>query len=324
MCAHVRPGKAPPSPTIQYQSLLKNNLPMNKIGMCMPYHVPGYRYDRKHFLGWCRRLDEGPFSSVSCGERICGHSYEMRSLMAAAAAVTERIRLVPTLYVLPMHDAAWAAKEIATMDMLSEGRITLTVGVGGREKDYRAVNASFARRHQRMDEQVALMRRIWKGESPVPGLPEIGPPPVQEGGPPILIGAMGPKSMRRGAEWADGLYAFSLDGKKEEIQTMLQMADDAWQAAGRQERPFRVGGFWFSLAPDAKKKLHHYVADYMEMSIGEKAARQVAAGMTRHTPEAVLQGIKSLEELDCDEIYLVPATAEYAEIEEVEKLLANR
>lgn len=303
---------------------MQNKSIMSNIGMCMPYHVPGYRYDRERFLGWCRRLDEGPFCSISCGERICGHSYEMRSLMAAAAAVTKRIRLVPSLYVLPMHDAVWAAKEIATMDMLSNGRITLTVGVGGREQDYRAVNASFARRHQRMDEQVALMRRTWKGEPPTPGLPEIGPPPVQEGGPPILIGAMGPKSMQRAAKWANGVYVFSLDGKKEEIQGMLQMAEEAWQAAGRQERPYRVGGFWFSLAPKAKQKLQHYVADYMEMSVGKEVAGQIAAGMTRHTPETVLEAIKSLEALDCDEIYLVPATAEYAEIEEVEKLLANR
>ena len=292
--------------------------------MCMPYHVPGYRYDRERILGWCRRLDEGPFASMSCGERICGHSYEMRTLMAAAAAVTERIRLVPSLYVLPMHDAVWAAKEIATMDVLSGGRITLTAGVGGREQDYRAVSASFAHRHQRMDEQIALMRRIWQGEPPAQGLPEVGPPPVQEGGPPILIGAMGPKSMRRGAAWADGVYVFSLDGKKDEIHAMLEMADAAWQAAGRKKRPYRVGGFWFSLAPDAKRKLHEYVADYMEISIGAEAARQVAAGLNRHTPEAVRSAIEDLEALDCDEIYLVPATAEYAEIEEVEKLLTGR
>ena len=66
----------------------------------------------------------------------------MRVLLGAAAAVTSRVRVVPSLYVLPMHSAVWAAKEIATLDVISAGRVTVTVGVGGREKDYRAVDAA--------------------------------------------------------------------------------------------------------------------------------------------------------------------------------------
>jgi N-acetylglutamate synthase/N-acetylornithine aminotransferase len=65
---------------------------------------------------------------LSCGERITGYTLEMRNTLAFAAAVTERVRIVPSLYVLPMHSAVWAAKEIATLDLLSNGRVTVTVG----------------------------------------------------------------------------------------------------------------------------------------------------------------------------------------------------
>ena len=103
------------------------------IGVCLPYMERDL--DRERIQAWCRAIDDGPFSSLSCGERITGYTIEMRTTLAFAAAVTERVRIVPSLYVLPMHSAVWAAKEIATLDVLSGGRVTVTVGVGGREVD---------------------------------------------------------------------------------------------------------------------------------------------------------------------------------------------
>ena len=75
--------------------------------------------------------------------------------LAAVAALTERVRLWTTIVILPAHDEVAVAKQMASVDVLSDGRLTVGVGVGGREHDYRAINASFARRWQRMDEQVA-------------------------------------------------------------------------------------------------------------------------------------------------------------------------
>ena len=101
-----------------------------EVGICLPYMERDF--GRDEILGWCRDVDAGPWSSLSCGERITGYTLEMRSMLSAAAAVTERVRLMPSLYVLPMHSAVWAAKEVATLDVISGGRVTLCVGVGGR------------------------------------------------------------------------------------------------------------------------------------------------------------------------------------------------
>jgi alkanesulfonate monooxygenase SsuD/methylene tetrahydromethanopterin reductase-like flavin-dependent oxidoreductase (luciferase family) len=222
-----------------------------------------------------------------------------------------------------MHSAVWAAKEIATLDVLSGGRVTLTVGVGGRESDYRAVGASFAKRHQRMDDQVAEMRRIWAGEPPFEGADEVGPRPIQPGGPPILAGAMGPKAIRRAAEWAQGVYSFSMNGEREATEQMLERAENAWQDAGRDEAPQRIGGFWYSLAPNAEQELQDYVFKYLEV-FGEAAARNIAKTMTRHSPDAVRAAIDDMEEAGCEEIFPVSATADLAEIDELEKILASR
>ncbi|MBC8341445.1 MAG: LLM class flavin-dependent oxidoreductase [Proteobacteria bacterium] len=88
-----------------------------KVGVCLPYMER--ELDRDTMLYWMRAIDNGPFESLTCGERITSYTVEMRTILGAAAAVTERVRIVPSLYVLPMHNAVWAAKEIATLDVMS-------------------------------------------------------------------------------------------------------------------------------------------------------------------------------------------------------------
>lgn len=289
-----------------------------KIGICLPYMEKNY--GREHILQWCRRIDTGPFSSLSCGERITGYTLEMRNMLAFAAAVTERVRIVPSLYVLPMHSAVWAAKEIATLDVLSEGRVTVTVGVGGREMDYQAVGASFEKRHPRMDEQIKQMKHIWQGEPPFDGCDSVGPLPVQKNGPPILAGSMGLKPMQRAAQWADGIYGFAMNGDKALTAYFRDTANQCWQEAGRSEKPYFAGGFWYSLADNAEQRLQDYVFNYLR-TFGDEQARNTARTMTRYNEDAVLQALLDMQELAIDEVFMVPATADITEIDRLEKLL---
>ena len=290
------------------------------FGLCLPYME--HDYGRQEILSWCRAIDQGPFASLSCGERITDYTLEMRVMLSAAAAVTERVTIMPSLYVLPMHSAVWAAKEIATLDVISGGRVRVGVGVGGREADYRAVGASFGRRHARMDQQVAEMRRIWQGESAFEGGDDVGPRPLQPGGPPIIAGVMGPKAMRRAAEWADGVYVFSMSGRSDEIDRMLSMATAAWEEAGRDTPPLRIAGFWYSLADQGEEKLRHYVHRYLAV-FGDDTARAVAKTMTCFEPEAVSRATRAIRELDCDELIFSPASSGLEEVERLAALLAG-
>ena len=292
-----------------------------KIGMCLPYMER--EFPRKDILAWCRGLEEGGFSTIACGERVTGYTYDMRVLLSAAAAVTERIRIMPTLYVLPMHPTARVAKEMATLDRLAEGRTAMTVGVGGREVDYRAVDMPFTRRHARMDEQVAEIRRLWAGEPPFEGADELGPRPIQPGGPPIYAGAMGPNAIRRAANWADGLYSWSGNGEAAEIERQLQAGREAWEQAGRDTKPARIVGFWLSLADDGAARLANYVYEYLKV-FGEAPARAVAKTMTRSNPDAVREALDAMEELGAEECLLVPATPDVSEVERAAEILATR
>ncbi len=188
-----------------------------KIGLNLPVMVPGF--DRDKILTWARRLDAGPFSSLAAGERITFPNPDILVTLSACAAVTERVRLVFSILVLPMHQPVRVAKQIATLDVLSGGRVTLGVGVGGRDEDYVAVEAQRDRKlWTRMEESVSELRRLWSGEKPFEAaLRPVEPLPIQKGGPEILAGAMYPRSIRRAARWADGISGFSFGPDRDEV-----------------------------------------------------------------------------------------------------------
>jgi len=293
-----------------------------KIGVCLPYMKAGLT--REDYAAWFRALDAGPFHALSCGERIHGPTYDMRIVLAAAAMATTRVEITPTLYVLPMHSATRVAKELATLDILSGGRVrSVAVGYGGREKDYEALGAAYQGRYGRMDRQVEEMRRVWRGEELVAGGGMIGPTPAWSDEPRLLAGAMGPKSIARCAQWADGLYAWSGNGAESELSRTFAMANDAWQRAGRRQAPYRMGGFWYTLADNGQQKLYDYVYEYLAIA-GAGIATMMAESVHRSSADAVLSALDNAEAAGCEELFMVPATAELCEIERLSELLARR
>lgn len=293
-----------------------------KTGICLPYMKAGLT--RENYHAWFKAVDEGPFHSLSCGERVHGPTYDMRVVLAAAATATSRVEITPTLYVLPMHNAARVAKEIATLDILSGGRVrNVALGYGGREKDYQAVGASFTGRYGRMDRQVQEMRKIWAGEEIVDGGGSIGPEPIQQGGPRLLAGAMGPKSIARCAQWADGLYAWSGNGEQHELVNSFAMADNAWEAAERDQAPYRLGGFWYTLADNGQQKLYDYVYDYLAIA-GPEIATMMAQSVHRSSTDAIREALDNAEGAGCEEIFMVPITAELSEVERLLDILQKR
>ena len=292
-----------------------------KIGLCLPYMKPGMT--REDYHRWFRHIDQGPFHSLSCGERIIGPTFDMRILLASAAAITERVEINATLYVLPMHNAVRAAKEIASLDVLSGGRLTVTVGYGGRPQDYQAVGAEYRGRHARMDEQVETMRSIWQQTPPFEGVDPVGPEPAQPGGPKIYTGAMGPKGMARSARWADGVFAFSGNGDRGEISDTLSLAEECWREANRSEGPYRMGGFWYSLDDDGPQKLRDYVYNYLLIA-GEDIAKWMADSVHRGDRDSVKEALDNLEAAGCDEAMLSPVTAELSEIDRLVDIIESR
>lgn len=175
----------------------------------MPVMEPNL--DAARLKAWARVIDGGPFSSLCWGERIVFENPDRLTLLGALAAWTDRVRLMTTVVVPELHDPVMLPKGLATGDMLSGGRLTVGIGVGGRHEDYHAVGADPTTQTMRgMADRVAVMKRVWSGEKVTDSVVPVGPSPVQSGGPPLLIGSIGPKTVRSAAAWADGVAGMTL------------------------------------------------------------------------------------------------------------------
>jgi len=287
-----------------------------QIGMNLPVMVPGL--DRAAILGWARRIDAGPFATLAAGERITFPNPDMMVTLAAAAAVTERVKIACTVLVLPMHAAPLVAKQIATLDVLSGGRVVCGVGVGARAEDYRAAGVPFdARRLRRMEQQVALLKRAWAGELVVEDARRpIEPLPLQPGGPPLWAGALTADSIRRAARWADGICGFSFGPSLDEVAFAWETARAAWREAGRTTPPRLVGGCWFALGAGARAQLDAYLQRYLGF-LGDDVARAMAPSVRTDSPAALRRVAQDLATLGTDELLLVPTTADADELDRV-------
>jgi len=290
-----------------------------QIGLNLPVMVPGL--DRDKTLEWARRIDAGPFSSLAAGERITFPNPDILVTLSACAAVTERVRLVFSVMVLPMHQPVRVAKQIATLDVLSGGRVTLGIGVGARDEDYVAVEAQRDRKlWTRMEESVSELRRLWRGEKPFDGaLRPVEPLPIQKGGPEILAGAMYPRSIRRAARWADGISGFSFGPHRDEVGRQFEQARKAWREEGRGE-PRLVTSFWYALGPNARNQLDEYLLRYLNF-LGDDNARKLAPTVTSTSADALRDAAKMVEDLGCDELILVPTTSDPDDVDRVAEIL---
>src|SRR5436305_3644382 len=133
-----------------------------RIGIGHPATIPGA--NGQLILDWAQRADAGPFSSLGSLDRLVYPNYDALITLTAAAAVTRRIRLMTTVLLAPLHNGCILAKQAASLDAISGGRLTLGVGVGGREDDFRAAPASLHDRGKRFEVQLETMKRAWAGQ----------------------------------------------------------------------------------------------------------------------------------------------------------------
>lgn len=296
------------------------------ISMGLPTLFP---HGRETELAWYRKIDEGPWDGLVTYERVLyPDSWSVVPQLAAAAAVTERVRLWTDVVALPMRDPVLFAKDLATVDVLSGGRLTLGVGIGAWDEDYLAVGSALDRKRQRMDAAVAAMRRVWAQEAPVEGHHPVGPAPVQVGGVPLVAGVVGPKALARAAQWADGVSdpAHSLHFDAVALAAQRERVTEAWRAAGRTDRPHFSAPVWFALGPDPENQLGAHVQDFWNQDVDLTGAESSfltapTAGTLNCGAAGLLAAVNGAREAGLDELRLVPTTADPDEIDRAREVL---
>jgi alkanesulfonate monooxygenase SsuD/methylene tetrahydromethanopterin reductase-like flavin-dependent oxidoreductase (luciferase family) len=266
------------------------------LGIGLPNAVRGV--DRRGIVEWARRAEAAGFSSLGTIDRIAYPNYESLISLAAAAAVTERIRLVTDILIAPLRaNTALLAKQAATIDSLSNGRLALGLAVGGREDDYAVGGVDFHSRGQIFDRQLEQLTAFWRGEG------GLGPTPARGERPMVLIGGQTERAFKRAARYADG---WTLGGGTPEMfaQGNAKLRE-VWQAQGRDGEPRTMVLFYYALGDDAEEKAREDLLDYYAF-LGDFAVQIARSAATDE--DTVRQYPSGFEAAGVDEVICFPTS----------------
>ena len=284
-----------------------------KIGLGLPNTVPNT--DPADLLRWATEGAQAGFSSLATLDRLVYDNYECLTVLAAAAAVTEDIKLMTSVLIGPLRsNAALLAKQAATVDQLSGGRLVLGMGVGARPDDFRASGVPHDRRGKAFDAQLAELRKVWDGERR--GFAGgIGPRPVHPGGPEVVLGGHAPAAIRRVTEHATGWISGS--GGPGMFAQGAQAVRQAWATAGRSGQPRLIALCYFALGFDSADIAAGYINDYYGFAppYAQAVLRNAAIGV-----DGVKATVTAFEEAGCDELILAPCSAELGQLSQMAQL----
>ena len=266
-----------------------------KVGVGLPNTLKGST--GALMLEWARRADAGPFASLGVFDRLQYDSFDPLIALAVAAGATSRIGLATMIISTPLRNDALLAKEVASLDALSGGRLTLGVALGARREDYEAAGVPYATRGRRLSEQLAALRAAWEDATP-------GPQSAQPGGPPVLVGGLNDSAYARAARYADG-YVHG-GGPPRAFAAAANKARAAWADSGRPGRPMLWAQGYYALGEDEAEIGRAYMLDYY--SFTGPFAERIAAGLLT-TPQSIVQFVRGYAEAGCDHLVLFPTVA---------------
>ena len=262
------------------------------VGVGLPAVVPGASADL--ILRWARDADAASFSSLGVHDRLAWDGFECLGVINAAAAVTDRIRLASLVLIAPLRPATLIASQAAAIQRLSQGRLTLGVGIGPRRDDYEAAGAAFGTRGRRLEDHLHEWHQLWDA-----GLDR----------PRLLVGGGGDAALARMARHADG-YVHG-GGPARAFKTASDRALAAWYDTGRPGRPRLVGTGYFALG-GREAEGREFLRRYYRF-VGPFAER-IADGILT-SREAIADLAAGYEEAGCDELVLFPTVAAIEQLE---------
>jgi alkanesulfonate monooxygenase SsuD/methylene tetrahydromethanopterin reductase-like flavin-dependent oxidoreductase (luciferase family) len=279
------------------------------VGIGLPGGIPGT--DGKTLVEWARHADGTGLSTLGTIDRLVYPNYDPFISLAAAAVVTERIGLMTTVLLGPLRpNAISVAKEALSLDRLSNGRFSLGIGLGARGDDYEASGIPTGNRGKVFDRQLEEIKSVFAGEKK--GLKgPVGPPPVREGGPELIVGGGVDASFKRAARFGDGWIMSG--GTPDQFSEMGGKADEAWKEAGRSDTPRKLSLAYFSLGPNAEQNADNYIHDYYSW-LGDDVAGMIASSAAKDE-DTVKSYISGFADAGCDELIFFPCSSDVEQVE---------
>ena len=275
-----------------------------KIGITLPNQVRNLSADV--LPRWAVAAEEAGFSTLGTVGRFAYPGVSDTVALAAAAGATSTIGLLSHVLLAPVWPPQLLAKEVAGIDGVSGGRLTLGIGIGGREDDF--VVDGFGPRGlgKRLDHDLEIYRNIWKGEPVGGGTNPAVPAGTREV--PMLFGGFADAAMQRMAREGIGYVSGTVPAPM--TAGAFDRARAAWKDAGRTGEPRLVALAYFALGDDQKGRTN--VHDYYS-SAGEEFAN-LASSILSGSPDAVKATVSAFEETGADELIFCPGVADLDEV----------
>jgi alkanesulfonate monooxygenase SsuD/methylene tetrahydromethanopterin reductase-like flavin-dependent oxidoreductase (luciferase family) len=274
-----------------------------KIGIGIPNQVKNVRADV--IPEFAARADEAGFSSLGTVGRIAYPGVMDNVALAAAAGATKRIGLITNVLLAPVWPAVLFAKEAASINEISGGRLTLGVGVGFREDDFVAESHGPRGRGRRHDRDLEIYHEVWDG-NPVGGGTNAAVPAGTRKVP-LLFGGGAPAVFDRMVKWGEGYVGASMPPHM--VAGSFEQARTSWKNSGRSGDPRLVAITYVTLtdADKGRKNVYDYYKVFPEF------ADQIAQAV-RTTPETVKEGISAFADIGADELILNVTTDNIDEV----------
>ena len=246
-----------------------------------------------------RLLDALGFDSIWSGDHVAfaGPILDPLMQLAQAAALSERLKIGTAVYLLPLRHPSPVAKQVATLDTISNGRVIFGVGVGGEfPLEFALCGVPVEERGARLSEGIRVLRKLWSGEAvandgrfyPFPEV-AIQPPPAQPGGPPIWCGGRADPALRRAGQLADGWMSYVVDPERyrRSLETIAAAAADAGRTLDR----FGTSHLLFVRLDKDRESALAFAAEFLSvryaMDFSRAAERYCALGTAAEVAEAI-------------------------------------
>lgn len=278
------------------------------------------------------RIEEMGYDSAWTSEHIFFYfpTFDALTTLAAAAAQTSRIRLGTAVLLLPLRPAALAAKEITSVDVISGGRLTLGIGVGGEyPKEFTAVGVPVKQRGARTDEAIQLLRRLWLEDNvtfdgrftKLDGV-TLQPKPAQRGGPPLWIAGRSQAALRRAGRLGDGYlpYLFSPERYRDSLTEVRKVAEET----GRDPDAIDAGLYQFICLADSYEEAKRIAAADLSRRYNQPFEKIVDRYVVMGTAEDCARRLADFAEAGARHFLLVPITPGFADfMPDVERYAAE-
>ncbi len=251
--------------------------------------------------GFIDSIDKAGFDSVWVGDHLSMPLpfFDPFLLIAQAAVVSRRLTFGTGVYLLPLRSPGPAAKQVATLDHLTEGRFIFGVGIGGEfPKEYEVAGVPINERGARLSEGIQAMRALWSGEPATFRGKHyhfedvlMTPPPRQRSGPPIWAGGRSDPALRRMGRLADGYLSYVVT--PEMYSNALTKISQAAKTVGRQVKQFGTGHLLFARVDNSYESALNIATDSLSkryaMDFRRAAERYTALGNPQQVAERIME-----------------------------------